>query len=415
MHNQPTEISDDQLRESIRSLNNMQRKAYDKVLSWSRNKMKNLNSLKPEKVEPIYLFITGGAGAGKSHLIKTIYHTVVKTFRCAPINPERPTVLLAAPTGVAAINIDGTTINTAFAIPKNTGDVIPAMSDQKRTQMRLSLSDLKLIVIDEISMVANTTLLHIHQRLKEIFGSSNSQLFAGISILAVGDLYQLPPIRRKSVFDNYKNETFNLCHPWHAFEMIELTEIMRQKDDQPFTELLNRFRTASQTDQDIHSIQSRLITPSDSNYPSDALHIWAENIPVNQHNNTKLQQIPKPIFQLKATDQYPTNVTKQDIDRVLARGRSETGGLDFEIYLKETARVMLTANIDIADRLINGQIGSVFKIDVNANTQKPSIIYIKFDDNNAGQNMINKCNNQFAKQHKAVPIEPILTKFMNNS
>ena len=61
MHNQLTEISDDQLHESVRSINNMQCKAYDKVLSWNRNKMKTLNSLKSEYVEPIYLFITGGA------------------------------------------------------------------------------------------------------------------------------------------------------------------------------------------------------------------------------------------------------------------------------------------------------------------------------------------------------------------
>ena len=149
----------------------MQCKAYD-VVSWSKNKIKNLKSLKPENIQPIYLFITGGAGAGKSHLIRTIYHTIVKTFRYPPINPEKPIVLLTAPTGVAAINIDGTTINTAFAIPKYTKEnELPGMSDQKRTQMRLLLSELKLIIIDEISMVANVTLLHIHQRLKEIFAS----------------------------------------------------------------------------------------------------------------------------------------------------------------------------------------------------------------------------------------------------
>ena len=66
------------------------------------------------------MFITGGGGAGKSHLIKTLYHTVVKTYRHAPMNPEIPTVLLAASTGVAVINIDGT--HSALAIPKNTGD-----------------------------------------------------------------------------------------------------------------------------------------------------------------------------------------------------------------------------------------------------------------------------------------------------
>ena len=116
------------------------------------------------------------------------------------------------------------------------------------------------------------------------------------------------------------------------------------------------------------------------------------------------------MFTLKATDQYPNNVNKQDIDRLLARGRSETGGLDYELHLKETSRVMLTANIDISDRLINGQIGTVVKIYVNPNTQRPSIIFIKFDDDKAGQNMINNSNNQYAKEHKVVPVEPILTK-----
>ena len=133
--------------------------------------MKNLNSLKSQNVEPVYLFITGGGGAGKSHSIKTIYHTVVKNYRHAPMNPGKPTVLLAcaASTGAAAINIDGTIINTALAIPKSTGDVLPAMSDQKRIQMKLSLCELKVIIIDEILMVGNTTLLHIHQRQKQIF------------------------------------------------------------------------------------------------------------------------------------------------------------------------------------------------------------------------------------------------------
>ena len=96
--------------------------------------MKNMNSLKPLEihVEPFYLFITGGGGAGKSHSIKAIYHTAVKTFRQNPINPELPTVILMAPTGVAAINIDGTTINTGLAIPEESGDNVPAMSDQKK-------------------------------------------------------------------------------------------------------------------------------------------------------------------------------------------------------------------------------------------------------------------------------------------
>lgn len=101
--------------------------------------MKNLNSLRPKAVKPIYLFLSGGGGCGKRYLIKTIYHTVTKTFRYAPTVLERPTVLFMAPTGVTAINIEGTTINSALAIPKNAGYKLPAMSDPEKTQMRLTI------------------------------------------------------------------------------------------------------------------------------------------------------------------------------------------------------------------------------------------------------------------------------------
>ena len=86
--------------------------------------MKKLKRLKSQNVEPVYLFMTGSGGSRKRDLIKTIYHTVVKTYRHdAPMNPEKP----AASTGEAAITIDGTTIKTVLAVPKNTADVLPAI------------------------------------------------------------------------------------------------------------------------------------------------------------------------------------------------------------------------------------------------------------------------------------------------
>ena len=84
---------------------------------------------------------------------------------------------------------------------------------------------------------------------------------------------QLTPVRRKPVSANYKNDVFILYHPWHLFTMLELVDIIRQKVEQPFAKLLNRLRTASQSEEDVKCIQSRPIDPSDVNYTSHALHI----------------------------------------------------------------------------------------------------------------------------------------------
>ena len=158
-YNQPTAITDESLRESVRSLNEKQRFTYDFVLRWCRNMVKNINCLAKKKVEPLHIFITGGAGSGKSHLIRTIYHTAVNTFKYANVNPGLPKVLLMAPTGVTAVNVSGSTINSALAIPREVYGNLTPLSDQKKTLLRLSLSELKLIIIDEISMVSNNKLL----------------------------------------------------------------------------------------------------------------------------------------------------------------------------------------------------------------------------------------------------------------
>ena len=148
---------------------------------------------------------------------------------------------------------------------------------------------------------------------------------------------------------------------------------------------------------------SRLPTKIKLNYSTDALHIWAENKPVDEHNMKQFQNLPNPLFVLKAADKYPNNVAQQLIDKALSRGCSETGGLDSEISIKEGPRVMLTTNININDRLINGQMGTIVRIAVDQNG-KPITVYVKFDDDKAGTMSIDKCSNSYAKNKKIVPI-----------
>ena len=77
---QPNEMQDNEFRKTIRSLNSIQRKTYEIILKWCREKVKSMTSIQPYQVEPIYPFISGGAGTGKSHLIKSVYQTILKTF-----------------------------------------------------------------------------------------------------------------------------------------------------------------------------------------------------------------------------------------------------------------------------------------------------------------------------------------------
>ena len=410
---QPPELSDNQYRMLARSLNSEQREAHRVVLQWSRAKMKALTSKTPNifYVDPIHIFVTGGAGAGKNHLINAIYQTATKTFRHGPQDPNQPSVLLLAPTGVAAINIAGNTINSGLAIPKdNFPGHIAKMSDQRRTHLRTQLSHLKLIVIDEISMVSNAKIRLVHERLQEIFCTPDSLLFAGLSVVVVGDFYQLPPVRERMIFAPYKKDIYNLCHPWDQFKMIELNQIMRQCGDQLFTEILNRVKTADITDEDARVLSSRERKQGDVAYPKDALHIYAENIPAKQHNLEMLESLDNPLVILKAHDEYPQNISIPDLMQILNKRNTECEGLSPEISVKENSRIMLTTNIDIQDRLINGQMGTIRKVKFNVIYNKPQTVYVEFDDVTAGHQRIQQSGDLYAIENSFVPLQPVLAE-----
>ena len=125
----------------------------------------------PVDIKPLYAFITGNGGCGKSHLIRTIYHSLAKKLSNRAMSSDEPKVLFLAPTGVLAINIDGTTMHTGLGIPVGYfGRNLLMLTDKVRSSFRNKLCELRGLIIDEISMVSNLQLLYIHLRLVEIFG-----------------------------------------------------------------------------------------------------------------------------------------------------------------------------------------------------------------------------------------------------
>ena len=100
-----------------------------------------------KKVNPLNVFISGGAGVAKSYLINTIFQTLTRTFSLYSDTPEKVKILKMAPTGVTAVNINGTTINTALGIPATRGNDIPNLSDKMRCKLRLMYSELEAVIM----------------------------------------------------------------------------------------------------------------------------------------------------------------------------------------------------------------------------------------------------------------------------
>ena len=413
-------MTDNEINSSIRSLNDKQREVFNSVNCWARKTVMNYSVEHAIELMPLQLFITGGAGTGKSHLIKTIDASLNKTLNYKSQNLDTPKVLKMAPTGVAASNIDGSTIHSSLGIPVNCQAMqIPKLSNKRRSELRLKYEDLKVIIIDEISMVSNKLLLHMHQRLLDIFGYANNcdKPFAGLTIIVVGDFYQLPPVLQRPVFADYYDEIFNIYHLWKVFKMCELTEVMRQRGDTRLINLLNNVRVGKLTESDKDLLKSRFIESGSELYPHNVVHIYSENEPARLHNISMLEKVDKESFELNAIDQVPDRVPQHVYDRILGQRQSQTSGLAFKLVIKVGAKVMLTYNIDTSDKLTNGQIGTIVHIEYVYNMQIDNVktvktVYVKFDKPNIGLNK--SLGDNIAAQYDGVPIQKITVDIRTN-
>ena len=395
--------SDEEIASNIRSLNTNQRYVFDIVHSWARDYIKALSGKTNTTPDPFYIFLSGSGGTGKSHVIKTIYQAVTKTLLYHSSDLDKPRVLLLGPTGISAVNINGTTIHSGLGIPLHGN--MQSLSQKQKAYLKNKLSEVKLIIIDEISMVSSDLFLRIHNRLLEIFDCKTGEPFAGIPILVCGDFYQLPPVKGSPVYllTDDRLEKLQSYELWQMFKLIELTEIMRQKDDIEFIELLNKVRIGN-VDADVErSLKARFQDKNSVDFPSQDLHIFAENQPVNEHNKKFLSDLSGVNYIIEAIDNIPSEsgCTGSVIEAARNQKQTKTGGLAKTLELKIGARVMLTVNIDVDDKLMNGQIGKVSFVKMKSG--HVTKIYIIFDDPDVGRKK--RASDQLACQTNTVAIE----------
>ena len=372
-------LPDDEYLTLLRSLNLRQREFFNHIVHWIKC-----------KDEPVYAFLTGGAGVGKSVVIRALYQTLYRILNLKDgENPDDKIILLCAYMGFAAFNISGQTICSAFHKKMYKGTYNHLSADELNT-FRIKYRHLKVVIIDEISMVGNKMLNFIDTRLQQLTGSKAA--FGGLSVIAVGDLYQLKPVNDFLICLDLKEGASSLARNlWkELFTMYELVDIMRQKDDLAFAQLLNRLRVNEMTEEDKQKLQTRVFDRDTGDYPKDAVHLFARNVYVKKHNDNILSQLPGEKFVIPCHDNVVSaNIPAKECQRLinsLPDDYSNTGQLMKSLTVVVGMIVVHTANVDVEDGLTNGATGVVKQIDFRMEgTNRPSIIWVLFDDPRVGR------------------------------
>ena len=364
----------------------------------------------------ITVCLHGGAGTGKSYVLKAIYQALYMLLNSKPgQNTNDIITLLVAPTGKAAHNIKGHTIHSAFHVPanQNLSNYTKLTWDHLNTY-RTKFQNLKWIICDEISMVSNYMLRYIHLRLQEI--KSNNLPFGGVNIIAVGDLYQLKPVMGQFIFEDYKTNYGPLAtNLWtQHFKIFELDEIMRQKEDKKFAQLLNRLRIGNHNKDDIYLLKrTKKENKHLENKPSIP-HFYPTIQQVNIHNKNISSQENNFKIESLCNDVLPQSISlilQNNISAAISKRKiTHTGGLPEKILLITNQQYDLITNIDVEDGLINGAQCIIKYIQTTLKDDKyiPYIVWAEFDTKDIGLNYRQKYSYLYSSEQKNRSLTPII-------
>lgn len=279
------------------------------------------------------VFITGRAGTGKSTLLKYWREQTDKS------------VVVLAPTGVAALNAGGQTIHSFCGFSPKFLYKENIRTDEKKQEL---LSTINTFIIDEISMVSGL----LFEAFK-VFLQKNSPLeeiddpFGGFQVIIVGDLYQLPPVIGKKESEEYYRQYptpyfFSGGIP-ENFYLIELNKVYRQESDSKFLNVLNNVREGNINYHDLHYLNEHAKFPLGNDYKK-RLVLAPTNRLVNKINKEKLDSLNE----------------KEHVFQAIIEGKFDQNSCpcDVELKLKVGAQVMFVVN-DPSLKWVNGTIGEV--------------------------------------------------------
>ena len=398
--NKPIELVNiNDLRDMYLKCDKEQTLVIDIAVNYAKTIKKCSQTLEP----PPLIVVQGGAGSGKSRVINLITQCVERILRKGGDEFSYPYVIKAAPTGTAASNIQGNTLHSLFNF--SFGNEFESLSDKKRDIKRQEFKNVSFLIIDEISMMNPDLLYKIDQRMKEIKMVFNKP-FGGVSVYLFGDLMQLKPVKANYIFQCPRNEKFSLVYNinsyWKMFKPITLCTNHRQGADKNYGDILNNIRIGKLCENDIKTLETRVIEKDFDRIPKDALFITATNKVVNEYNNYRLNQLPGEEIVIKAkvekNGQILTKVMiESSTNNVVSTPLQET------LHLKEGAECMLTFNIDVMDSLTNGVCGKIFGFIKSENIV--TTILVEFSNIETGKKLREKLG--YASKYPNKSITPI--------
>jgi ATP-dependent DNA helicase PIF1 len=403
------EMQDDEYRGLVQMLNKKQREFFYHVLHLIKISDK-----------PFYAFLSGSGGVGKSHLIKSIYQAALKYYNTkAGEDFHRSHILLLAPTGKAAYLIKGNTIHSALAIPASQSlkNYKPLDSGRLNT-LRCQLGTLKLILLDEISMVGNSMFtIQLNNRLKDLKGSKED--FGGVTIITIGDLFQLKPVMDGYIFTDVQSlNSYNILVPnlWKKyFRMFELDEIMRQRESKMFAEVLNRLREGKHTSSDLQKLKERCV--QESNCPSEAPRLFIQNALVDNYNEKVFESFSDNKYTIKAQDSVIGACSAELKEKIMRQipyvSLRNSKQLALKLKLAVGQRTEIAINVRTDDGLTNGASNVIRLIQLNNESKPSGIVWVQFDYEDVGRKTRQENRNLYGRgiDNTWTPIKSVTTQF----
>jgi len=274
-------------------LKNEQQAVFLQVMAYFKKLMANDGSPKPD---PICINVDGTAGTGKSFLICAISAALRELFG-EELGEKDPVVCLA-PTGISAFEIHGWTMNFGLSIPVKEGKDFSELGASALACLQTQWKNVKLLILDEKSMVGRSQLGRGDRRLCQAFPTNSEETLGGLPAIFFGDFAQLPPIGDTPLYSTKEGRG---CHAALAAEghtvfesftqSVTLSRVFCQVGNDPeqeaFRDALLRLCTYLSTEVDYSLFQTRFwdnLTPEECTEFDDAKHLLPTCAAVHELN-----------------------------------------------------------------------------------------------------------------------------------